>query len=208
MIYQLDKRIIFPDPALAEPDGLLAIGGDLSVERLLNAYAHGIFPWYSNKQPILWYSPHERFVLFPDQIKISKSMRQVLKSGKFKVTFDQDFAAVINACASVSRSGQRGTWITNNMEKAYMELHNQGKAHSVEVWQNEELVGGLYGIEVNQIFCGESMFSKVSNASKLALIALCQQKNYELIDCQMYTEHLESLGAIMISREEFQNFLS
>ncbi|MVN20183.1 leucyl/phenylalanyl-tRNA--protein transferase [Mucilaginibacter arboris] len=207
MIFQLDKKPVFPDPELAEPDGLLAIGGDLSVERLQNAYAQGIFPWYSNKQPILWYSPNERFVLYPYKLKISKSMRKVLRSGQFKVTFNLDFAAVIRACARVVRDGQRGTWITNDMEKAYLKLHNIGKAHSIEVWEKEELVGGLYGVEVNRIFCGESMFSKVSNASKAALIALCQQKEYELIDCQMYTEHLESLGAEMISRKKYQKFL-
>ncbi len=208
MIFQLDGRPIFPDPALAEPDGLLAIGGDLSVERLMNAYAEGIFPWYSNKQPILWYSPHERFVLFPDQLKISKSMRQVLRSDKFTVTFNRDFPAVIQACAKSFRGGQKGTWITRDMEKAYLELHRQGKAHSVEVWQNDELAGGLYGVEVNRIFCGESMFSKVSNASKMALINLCKQKQYELVDCQMHTEHLESMGAVMISREEYLKFLA
>ncbi|MGI4751057.1 MAG: leucyl/phenylalanyl-tRNA--protein transferase [Janthinobacterium lividum] len=208
MIFQLDNRLIFPDPELAEPDGLLAIGGDLSTTRLLNAYAKGIFPWYSKKEPILWYSPHERFVLFPQELKISKSMRKVLDSQEFKVTFNQDFLAVITACASVFRSGQRGTWITSDMENAYLELHKEGKAHSVEVWQNEQLVGGLYGVEMPRIFCGESMFSKVSNASKTALVALCQQKNYELIDCQMHTDHLESLGAKMISRTKFQTFLT
>lgn len=207
MIFQLDGRPVFPDPELAEPDGLLAVGGDLSAERLVNAYAEGIFPWYSNKEPILWYSPHQRFVLFPDQLKISKSMKQVLRSGRFTVTFDHGFQAVVQACAKSFRSGQRGTWITKDMEKAYLELHRQGKAHSVEVWQNDELAGGLYGVEVNHIFCGESMFSNVSNASKMALVFLCQQKQYELIDCQMYTEHLESLGAIMISRKEYQAFL-
>jgi leucyl/phenylalanyl-tRNA--protein transferase len=208
MIFQLDNRLIFPDPELAEPDGLLAIGGDLSAERLMNAYAQGIFPWYSEKEPILWYSPHERFVLFPNQLKISKSMRKVLQSNQFSVTFNQQFEAVIHACASAFRVGQNGTWITEEMEKAYLELHLQGKAHSIEVWQHDELAGGLYGVEINNIFCGESMFSKVSNASKTALIALCQQKNYELIDCQMYTEHLESLGAVMISRKEYQDFLA
>ncbi len=208
MIFQLDKRPIFPDPSLAEPDGLLAIGGDLSAERLMNAYAEGIFPWYSNKEPILWYSPHQRFVLFPDRLKISKSMRKVLKSEQFTVTFNQDFPAVIAACAKVFRTGQRGTWITAEMEKAYLELHQKGKAQSVEVWQNGELAGGLYGVEIKGIFCGESMFSKVSNASKTALIILCRQKQYKLIDCQMHTKHLESLGAVMISREEFQKFLT
>ncbi len=208
MIFQLDERLIFPEPKLAEEDGLLAVGGDLSVERLSLAYAKGIFPWYSNKEPILWYSPHQRFVLFPKELKISKSMRRVITSGQFTVTFNQDFPAVIRACANVFRADQHGTWITKEMEKAYFNLHKQGKAQSVEVWQNQELVGGLYGVTVNQIFCGESMFSKVSNASKMALIALCQQKQYELIDCQMHTEHLESLGAKMIGREEFQQYLA
>lgn len=208
MIFQLDDRLIFPDPILAEPDGLLAIGGDLSTQRLLKAYAAGIFPWYSHNEPILWYSPHERFVLFPQELKIAKSMRQVLNANKFEVTFNQDFSAVIRACASVYREGQNGTWITPEMENAYLELNKQGKAHSVEVWQNGSLAGGLYGVELARIFCGESMFSNVSNASKVALIALCQQKNYELIDCQMHTEHLESLGAKMISRAEFQTFLA
>ncbi|MGI4727758.1 MAG: leucyl/phenylalanyl-tRNA--protein transferase [Janthinobacterium lividum] len=208
MIFQLDDRLIFPDPILAEPDGLLAIGGDLSTQRLLKAYAAGIFPWYSHNEPILWYSPHERFVLFPQELKIAKSMRQVLNANKFEVTFNQDFSAVIRACASVYREGQNGTWITPEMENAYLELNKQGKAHSVEVWQNGSLAGGLYGVELTRIFCGESMFSNVSNASKVALIALCQQKNYELIDCQMHTEHLESLGAKMISRAEFQTFLA
>lgn len=207
MIFQLDKRLIFPDPALAEPDGLLAIGGDLTPERLTLAYKNGIFPWYSDREPILWYSPHERFVLFPQELKLSKSMRQVLRTNKFEVTFDQDFKAVIHACASVPREGQSGTWITPEMENAYLQLHQQGKAHSVEVWQNNTMVGGLYGVQLPRIFCGESMFSKVSNASKIALIALCQQKNYDLIDCQMHTEHLESLGAKMISRAEFEKFL-
>lgn len=208
MIFQLDERPIFPDPELAEPDGLLAIGGDLSTQRLLNAYKKGIFPWYSNKEPILWYSPHERFVLFPQELKISKSMRKVLQIQPFEVTFNQDFLAVINACASIFRSGQRGTWITPAMANAYLELHKQGKAYSVEVWQNGTLAGGLYGVELPRIFCGESMFSRVSNASKIALVALCKQKNYELIDCQMHTEHLESMGAKMISRTEFQTFLT
>ena len=208
MIFQLDNRLIFPDPDLAEPDGLLAIGGDLSVKRLLLAYESGIFPWYSDKEPILWYSPHDRFVLFPQELKISKSMRQVLHANKFEVTFNQDFLGVINACANIPRLGQNGTWITPKMENAYLQLHQQGKAHSIEVWQNNILVGGLYGVELPRIFCGESMFSKVSNASKVALITLCQQKNYELIDCQMHTSHLESLGAKMISREKFQSFLT
>ncbi len=207
MVFQLDKRLIFPDPELAEPDGLLAIGGDLSSERLILAYKNGIFPWYSYNEPILWYSPHERFVLFPQELKVSKSMRQILNANKFEVTFDQDFAAVIKACATVPRDGQSGTWITPEMESAYLKLHQQGKAHSVEVWHNGMLAGGLYGVKLARVFCGESMFSKVSNASKVAFVTLCQQKNYELIDCQMHTQHLESLGAKMISRAEFQTFL-
>ena len=208
MIFQLDERLIFPDPNLAEPDGLLAIGGDLTPARLMLAYENGIFPWYSYNEPILWYSPHTRFVLFPQELKISKSMRQVIHANTFRVTFNQDFPAVIHACATVRREGQEGTWITPEMENAYLELHQKGIAHSIEVWQNGALAGGLYGIKTGRVFCGESMFSKVSNASKVALIALCQQKNHELIDCQMHTGHLESMGARMISREEFETFLA
>ncbi len=203
MIFRLDERLIFPDPALAEPDGLLAIEGDLSAERLVLAYQNGIFPWYSEDEPILWFSPHERFVLYPNELRISKSMKQVIRSDKFRVTFDRNFAAVITACADAKREGQDGTWITADMQQAYINLHELGVAHSVEVWLNDELVGGLYGVEVNRVFCGESMFSKVSNASKLALIALCQTNRYDLIDCQVHTEHLASLGAKMISREEY-----
>src|SRR6201995_341089 len=161
MIFRLDKRMLFPDPVLAEEDGLLAIGGDLSTERLLLAYRNGIFPWYSNDTPVLWYSPHERFVLFPPELKISKSMRQVLKSGKFEVTVDRCFAKVIAACSLTPRPGQDGTWITDEMRAAYLDLHQQGHAHSVEVWQNGELAGGLYGVQVGKVFCGESMFSYI-----------------------------------------------
>jgi leucyl/phenylalanyl-tRNA--protein transferase len=207
MIFKLDERILFPDPALAEEDGLLAIGGDLSTDRLLQAYANGIFPWYSEDEPILWFSPHQRFVLFPDRLKISKSMRKVLKAGTFTVTTNKCFADVIAACSSASREGQDGTWITADMKAAYIELHRQGYAHSVEVWRSGELVGGLYGIKAGNVFCGESMFSRVSNASKAALIWLCQTGKYTLIDCQVYTEHLESMGAAMISREEYIGML-
>ena len=203
MIFRLDKRIVFPDPSLAEEDGLLAVGGDLSTNRLLLAYQHGIFPWYNDDTPILWYSPHERFVLFPDELKISKSMRQVLRSNRFRVTFDQNFAEVINACSAIDRKGQGGTWITTDMKNAYIRLHREGHGHSVEVWENEQLVGGLYGVKVGCIFCGESMFSKAGNASKVALISLCNSGNYKLIDCQVYTGHLESMGAKMISRVEY-----
>ena len=203
MIFRLDDRLLFPDPALAEPDGLLAVGGDLSTGRLVLAYQNGIFPWYSNDEPILWYSPHERFVLYPQELKVSKSMKKVLRSGMFTVTFNQSFNEVVNACSSVSREGQDGTWITDEMKAAYARLHLEGYAHSVEVWQGGELVGGLYGVAAGAVFCGESMFSKVSNASKTALIWLCNTGKYQLIDCQVYTEHLAFMGAYMISREEY-----
>ncbi|MCD8740898.1 leucyl/phenylalanyl-tRNA--protein transferase [Mucilaginibacter roseus] len=207
MIFRLDERLLFPDPALAEEDGLLAIGGDLSPERLMLAYQSGIFPWYSDETPILWYSPHERFVLNPAKVIISKSMRQVMRSGRFRVTFNTAFADVIQACSLVPREGQDGTWITNDMMAAYIDLHRLGKAHSVEVWHDDVLVGGLYGVGVGKVFCGESMFSKVSNASKTALITLCQTGKYYLIDCQVYTEHLESMGAGMISSDEYMAIL-
>lgn len=207
MIFRLDERLIFPKPDLAEPDGLLAVGGDLSTERLLLAYQNGIFPWYSDDTPILWYSPHERFVLFPDELKVSKSMRQVLRSGKLRVTFDTCFNDVITACSTAPREGQDGTWIVPDMIAAYNRLHAEGHAHSVEVWQENDLVGGLYGVHVGDVFCGESMFSRVSNASKTALIYLCNTGLYKLIDCQVHTGHLESLGARMISREQYMDVL-
>ena len=203
MIFSLDERLIFPDTALAEEDGLLAIGGDLSAERLMLAYQNGIFPWYSKDDPILWFSPHKRFVLYPDELRVSKSMRQLMRSGKFQITFDKDFAGVIWACAAMPREGQDGTWITEDMLEAYIKLHQLGKARSVEVWLDGELVGGLYGIPIGKVFCGESMFSKTSNASKLALIMLCQTGDYALIDCQLPTDHLASLGAKMIGRDEY-----
>ncbi|NVM64975.1 leucyl/phenylalanyl-tRNA--protein transferase [Mucilaginibacter sp. SG538B] len=207
MIFRLDERLIFPKPDLAEPDGLLAVGGDLSTKRLLLAYQNGIFPWYSDDTPILWYSPHERFVLFPDELKVSKSMRQILRSGKLKVTVDTCFNDVITACSTAPREGQDGTWIVPDMISAYNRLHLEGYAHSVEVWQDDKLVGGLYGVHVGDVFCGESMFSRVSNASKTALIYLCNTGLYKLIDCQVHTGHLESLGARMISREQYMDVL-
>ena len=203
MVFRLDKRLLFPQPELAETDGLLAVGGDLSVKRLLLAYQNGIFPWYSEGTPILWYSPHERFVLYPAELKISKSMRQVLASGKFSITINQCFDEVIAACSSAPREGQDGTWITAEMRSAYIRLHKAGHAHSVEVWQDNKLAGGLYGVQIGHIFCGESMFSLVSNASKTALVHLCQSGVYKLIDCQVHTAHLESMGARMISRAEY-----
>jgi len=208
MFFQLpEDELVFPDPALADDDGLLAIGGDLSTPRLLLAYQNGIFPWFSEGEPILWYSPHERCVIYPDRIKISKSMRKVISSGIFEISIDRAFADVIYNCAETPRNGQEGTWITTEMQQAYVALHQKGFAHSVEVWMDEKLVGGLYGIKVNQVFCGESMFSHVSNASKAALIYL-SELNIDLIDCQLPNDHLMSLGAEMISRELFFQHLN
>jgi leucyl/phenylalanyl-tRNA---protein transferase len=207
MVFRLDERLLFPDPELAEEDGLLAVGGDLSTERLLLAYQNGIFPWYSEDDPILWFSPHERFVLYPDELKLSKSMKQVLRSGKFTITENQNFEEVIAACSIVEREGQDGTWITVDMKAAYIELHKKGYAHSIEVWQQGKLVGGLYGIKIGKVFCGESMFSLAANASKTALIHLCQSGLYSLIDCQVHTGHLASMGAGFISRDEYMGVL-
>jgi len=208
MVFRLlDDEYIFPDTALAEPDGLLAIGGDLSVGRLLLAYQSGIFPWFSEGDPILWYAPHERCVIFPDRINISKSMRKIINSGIFEVTVNQSFVAVIRNCAKTPRLGQDGTWITDDMQKAYIKLHEKGIAHSVEVWQDQVLVGGLYGVKIGKVFCGESMFSLVSNASKVALIHLANNMGFELIDCQLPNDHLMSMGAEMIGREEYLDIL-
>ena len=209
MIFRLDdKQIIFPDPRLAEEDGLLAVGGDLSSERLLLAYENGIFPWYSEDTPILWYAPPERFVIYPEEIKISKSMDKVMNSDQFDITLNHAFEEVIYQCASVERKDQDGTWIVDDMQKAYILLHKLGFAHSIEVWTNGILVGGLYGVLVGSIFCGESMFSKASNASKAALIYLSQNFNLQLIDCQIHSDHLESMGAKLIDSEIFYNLLN
>ena len=208
MIFRLTEEIIFPNPELAEEDGLLAIEGDLSQERLLLAYQNGIFPWFDDDTPILWYSPHQRFVLFPSEVKISKSMRQILKNHPFKITYNQAFEKVILACAEAKRLEQDGTWITQEMQEAYIKLHQAGYAHSIEVWENEELVGGLYGVLVNKVFCGESMFAKKSNASKIALIWLCQNANINLIDCQIHSAHLEKMGARIVERKEFMEYLN
>jgi leucyl/phenylalanyl-tRNA--protein transferase len=207
MIFRLNEQLIFPNPELAEEDGLLAIEGDLSTERLILAYQSGIFPWYSDDTPILWYSPHERFVLFPAELNISSSMRRVLNSNRFRVTFDTCFADIIEACSVVDRPGQDGTWITADMKQAYINLHKQGNARSVEVWQGDDLVGGMYGVVIGNVFCGESMFSKVSNASKTALISLIKTGEYQLLDCQVHTDHLESMGARMIRRKEYMAIL-
>jgi len=204
MVFKLSEdKIWFPDSDLADEDGLLAIGGDLSVQRLLLAYRNAIFPWFSEGDPILWYAPHERFVLFPEKLKVSSSMKKILRSGNFKISYDQAFSEVINACANSTRKGQEGTWITDSMKSAYIQLFELGFAHSIEVWENNILVGGLYGVQINHVFCGESMFASVSNASKLAMIYLCRSFNFKLIDCQVYTSHLESLGAQFMSLEDY-----
>ncbi len=215
-LFALDKELIFPSVHLAEPDGLLAMGGDLSTERLLLAYRNGIFPWYDG-DTILWWCPHPRFVLFPDELKVSKSIKSLLKKnepahpgGGFKFTTNNAFAQVIHHCKETKRTGQDGTWITNEVEKAYCKLHELGYAHSAEVWKNDELVGGLYGIKLGKVFYGESMFSKTSNASRFAFIKYVEQLKEEgigLIDCQVYTEYLESMGSKMIDRKVFIQLL-
>lgn len=206
----LGKELIFPNVETASQEGIVAIGGDLSSERLILAYKSGIFPWYNQGEPIIWYSPNPRMILFPQDLKISKSMRKILSDNMFKITFNQNFEEVIVNCKTIKRNDQGGTWITDAMQKAYIKLHELGIAKSVEVWQNKQLVGGLYGVDLGNIFCGESMFSKVSNASKVAFIYLIkklEKENYNLIDCQVYNDHLASLGAIEISRKEFIEFL-
>lgn len=204
----LNQSLIFPDVSTASAEGILAIGGDLSPERLILAYKSGIFPWFENEEAILWWSPDPRFVLFPKQLKVSKSMKQVLRNTDFEISVNRDFEQVISNCSKMKRNGQNGTWITKSMKQAYLKLHELGYAKSVEVWQSDELVGGLYGIDVgNGVFCGESMFAKVSNASKVGFISFIQNSNYKLIDCQVYTNHLASLGAAEISRPEFLTYL-
>lgn len=208
MIFGLIDEVIFPDPELAEEDGLLAIGGDLSEERLIQAYRLGIFPWYSANEPICWYSPHERFVLYPNEIKVSHSMQQLIKSGKYEVRWNTAFEKVIRACAAIPRKGQASTWITDDMVAAYVALHKRGIAQSVEVWHNSELAGGLYGVVTGTVFCGESMFSLQPNTSKLALINLCHSGRYSLVDCQVHTSHLQSMGARFISRQQYMQALA
>lgn len=209
-MYFLSRDLYFPPVSLASPEGILAVGGDLTPERLMLAYRSGIFPWFDDDDPILWWSPPERMVLFLDELKISKSMRNVLNRNLFTITFNTCFTDVIKACSAVKRNGQQGTWITDNMINAYTKLHQMGFVKSVEVWQDGVLAGGLYGIDLGHIFCGESMFSKVPNASKVAFIELVkhlQQNNYKLLDCQVHNDHLESLGAREISRAEFMEIV-
>lgn len=205
-MFFLSDALEFPSVENANAEGLLAAGGDLSPQRLLLAYTNGIFPWFNEDSLVLWWSPDPRMVLFPEKIRISKSMRKVLHSKQFRLTKNTCFERVVEQCSKVKRIGQEGTWITANMKKAYTALYDKGKAQSYEVWEGDNLVGGLYGIDLGHVFCGESMFSTVSNASKFAFIHLAQElqlKKYKLIDCQVYTEHLESLGAEEIPRQEF-----
>ena len=204
-LFILNNELIFPPVELAEPDGLLAVGGDLSTERLLLAYRQGIFPWYEG-QHILWWCPDPRFVLFPPELRESKSMKQLLKRDVFEFRINSDFTGVITNCKTIARRGQESTWITDEVRAAYTRLHHAGYAHSAEAWQDGKLVGGLYGIRLGKVFFGESMFSTVSNASKYAFINFVhrlREEGVELIDCQVYTEHLESLGARMIPRKDF-----
>lgn len=218
----LDKNIdLFPAPesALESPNGLLALGGDLNPQRLLNAYRIGIFPWYEEDQPILWWSPNPRLVLFPDELHVSRSLRKTLKKTELSITFNQAFADVISACAyrrnelnkeAADTDEYIGTWITDEMIQAYTKLHHMGFAHSVEAWHQNELVGGLYGVAIGKVFCGESMFSHEPNASKIAFVCLVgklKELGYRVIDCQVASDHLLSLGAREISREDFIQYL-
>ncbi|MDA8084946.1 MAG: leucyl/phenylalanyl-tRNA--protein transferase [Nitrospiraceae bacterium] len=209
-VFALQEELIFPPPDFAEPDGLLAVGGDLSPQRILLAYSAGIFPWYSEDSPILWWSPDPRLVLFPRELKISRSMRQLLRKEVFRVTFDRAFEEVIKSCASERRKDGEGTWLTEEMIDAYCGLHKMGYAHSVESWCGDELAGGLYGISMGKVFFGESMFAKKSNASKAAFVTAVEKmktEGCELIDCQVTTAHLRSFGAREITREEFRDLL-
>lgn len=209
-LYFLGDSLEFPPLDAANEDGLLAVGGDLSPERLLLAYKSGIFPWFNDDALILWWSPDPRMVLFPNKLKISKSMRKVLRTNQFRLTQNTCFEQVVENCRKLERKDQEGTWITPMMKKAYLELFERGFAKSYEVWEEETLVGGLYGVDLGHVFCGESMFSTVSNASKFAFIKMVQELNargYRLIDCQVHTDHLESLGAVEVSRDSFIRIL-
>jgi leucyl/phenylalanyl-tRNA---protein transferase len=209
-IFVLEKELYFPPVHLSEPDGLLAMGGDLSPERLILAYRNGIFPWYEGDY-ILWWCPDPRFVLLPDELRVSKSMKKLFNKTNFTFTINKSFKEVIHYCKKIKRKEQDGTWITDEVEKAYCKLHELGHAHSAEVWKDGKLVGGVYGIRMGKVFFGESMFSKETNASKYAFIKYTEHlkaEGIELIDCQVYTEHLESLGAVMIDRKEFIKFLN
>lgn len=209
-IFQLTDAPVFPDPSLAEDNGLLAVGGDLSVGRLLAAYSQGIFPWYSEGEPPLWWFTSPRLVIFPEEFKVSKRLARSLRNTPFQISFDQDFAEIIRSCATVRREKGEGTWISTDMQKAYTTLHRAGHAHSVECWLDGELAGGLYGVQLGRVFFGESMFTRISNGSKAALVALVkylQEQGTALIDCQMTTEHLQTFGAREITGSEFRRLL-
>lgn len=209
-VYMLSEEIAFPYPELAEEDGLLAVGGDLTLDRLLLAYENGIFPWYNKDEPILWWCPKPRFILEPKDIKISKSMKKIMKNKEFQVTFDNDFEGVISSCKTLREEQEHGTWIQDEMKEAYVNLFNNGFASSVEVYKDGQLVGGLYGVKIGKCFFGESMFSKVSNSSKIALIHLAnklREENFLFIDCQIHSNHLESMGAKFVSWTEFKCLL-
>jgi leucyl/phenylalanyl-tRNA--protein transferase len=210
-IYLLNTDIYFPPVHLATREGILAIGGDLSSERLLLAYKSGVFPWFNDAEPIIWWSPNPRMVLFLNELKVSKSMKKLIDKKVFKITFNQNFEEVIQNCQKTQRNGQSDTWISNEMVSAYYNLHLIGIAKSVEVWQDDKLVGGLYGIDLGTVFCGESMFSKVSNASKIGFVFLVEylkNNNYKLLDCQVYNDHLASLGCREINRAAFMDILN
>lgn len=209
-MYFLSKDLFFPPVELASKEGILAVGGDLSSARLLLAYRNGIFPWFDNSEPILWWSPPKRMVVFPRSYKVSKSMRNILNKNCFKVTMNTNFKSVILHCQNIKRKGQNGTWITDDIVESYTKLHEAGIAKSIEVWQDDKIVGGLYGIDLGTVFCGESMFSIVPNASKVAFISLInhlKENNYKLLDCQIHNDHLEKLGAFEISRNEFMEII-
>lgn len=210
-MYFLTKELYFPPVEEASYEGILAIGGDLSVERLLLAYNNGIFPWFDADEPILWWAPSERMVVNPMDYKVSKSLRNIINRNIFEVTINRDFESVIKNCQKIERKGQDGTWISDDIIESYTQLHQLGKAKSFEVWQNNELVGGLYGVDLGHVFCGESMFSKVPNASKVAFVKLIEhlkENNYKLLDCQVHNDHLEKLGAFEISRNAFMMILN
>jgi leucyl/phenylalanyl-tRNA--protein transferase len=209
-IYWLSDELIFPPVEGVDEDGVLALGGELSSERLLLAYKSGIFPWYSDDEPIVWWAPNPRFVLYVDKLKVSKSMRSLVNKDIFEIRINTAFEAVITNCKTIDRDDQEGTWIDEDMKNAYVKLHNEGWTHSFETWQDGVLVGGLYGVCIGKCFFGESMFAKVSNASKYAFIKLVEYlkcKGFELIDCQVHTPHLESLGAELIPMAKFQQYL-
>lgn len=210
-VFRLTKEIAFPNPEFSEEDGLLAIGGDLSLKRLLLAYCNGIFPWYNEGEPILWWCPKPRFIIIPEEVKISKSMKKIINREEFKVTFNNDFEGIITNCKYIREVSNEGTWISDDMKNAYINLYNNGYAMSVETYHKNELVGGLYGVIIGKCFFGESMFSKVSNASKIALIKLAeklQDENFIFIDCQIHTKHLESMGGKFVEWGTFKDLLN